>query len=198
MLENSHPFARAINGSLRGFATDLRALEDAIVKASDNPVHQEIVQMSEDAAEFFPRLRSTLEEHVALLDAIIGVHDEGGRKIGASPSPAFGFPPASRIPFWDPCTLLSDYCAKLHLVAMGYVMLHARSVALHDVDTAKIALTHLREIVPFFNSICDAAPRLAVQELSRHFGGLTPGAAETAVANTRDAWSQYALAGSVH
>ena len=196
MLVKSDPFEVASNGALRSCAADLRALEDAIVKAGDD--HEAILLASEDAAEFFPRLHSTLREHIARLDSLIGPRDDALPKPGTDSPPVPNQPVPAKAPVRDACALLCEYGSKLNLAAIGYTMLHARSVALHDANTAKLALTHLQELVPFFQRITEAAPRLAVQELTRHFGGLTPGAAEIAVRNTQDVWSQGTLTASVH
>jgi hypothetical protein len=197
-LINTGPFETAINSTLRNFAADLRALENVLLKAAEAQPHEETLQVSEDAAEFFFRLCSTLREHVARLDQLIGERDE------ALPEPGTTSPfvanqtlpakPGTR----DACALFCDYYAQLNLGAAGYTMLHARSIALHHSPTAKLALEHLHEIIGLVHIITEIAPRLAVRELSRHFGGLIPGAAETAVRNTQEAWSQGSLAGSVH
>jgi hypothetical protein len=194
----SAPFETAIHGTLRNFVADLRALEDALVKAGDRLRHEDILRLCDDTAEFFNRMRATLQDHVARLDRVIGERDEALPRPGTSTPFVTDSFAAAKAPFRDACSLMCDYFSQLNLVAIGYTMLHARSVALHDTPTAKLALAHLQDVVSLVHLLREAGPRLAVQELSRHFGGLTPHAAETAVRLAQETWAQNHAAESVH
>src|SRR4051794_29550033 len=84
LLIKSDPFETEINGTLRHFVADLRALEKTLLKISESEPHIEVLQACEEAAEFLPRLQSTLREHVARLDEVIGERDAALPKPGAN------------------------------------------------------------------------------------------------------------------
>lgn len=197
LLMKSDPFEVAISSTLRNYATELLNFERTIVKVAEYQQHEKTMQVCDDVAEFFPEMIATLREHVAHLDRILNRPQEFVDQLDGKPSCPPPFTATPKTLQREAPGVLCEYHAQLNLAAIGYTMLHARSIALHDAATAALALDHLRDLVRFIRAISEAAPKLVVQDLSRHFGGLVPGATESALRNTQEAWSESSLAAGV-
>lgn len=85
--------------------------------------------------------------------------------------------------------ILRDDYSALNLVAMGSTMLHTTALALDCSDVAKVALEHLRHLIPLVVKLREMMPHIVAREAIDHSGTIDPSViGRAAVKNAQLAW----------
>lgn len=99
----------------------------------------------------------------------------------------------------SPCLPLSrmlhDDYVSLSSMTVEYTTLHTQGMALHDADSAVLALYHLKALTPLLNQIIKVIPQLVAQELSVEAVEADAAVAGQATLNTQKAWLPSHLLG---
>lgn len=165
--------------SLLHSAADLRALSRYLLEVLELQRHERelrqdgvILQLVDDAASTLRNQIDRLDEELRSLGhAESALRSSTGQLAGAF----IGFFSKNRP--HEPSKMIRDDVTLLSLAITGYLTLHTSAVALRQTSTADLAMGHYREVSALHHELLQQLPRLVVADLSRHFGGLHPGAA---------------------
>lgn len=91
--------------------------------------------------------------------------------------------------------MLRDDYIELSAMTVNYTMLHTLGMALHDAESAMIALHHLKALTPLLAQILKVVPKLVAQELSGETVEADATVAVQALLNTQKAWFPSHLLG---
>ncbi|MFN8441878.1 MAG: hypothetical protein U0175_13950 [Caldilineaceae bacterium] len=175
---------------------ELLASNRHLYEASKWQVEKISARQGNDVAELFSRIKQLAKVNCLELEAHLETFAVERPFIATRASRST--PYAKR--FCDsPCSPLSrmlhdDYVA-LSSMTVEYTMLHTQGMALHDADSAVLALHHLKALTPLLNQIIKIIPQLVTQELSVEAVEADAAVAGQATLNTQKAWLPSHLLG---
>ena len=183
---------------LRTHVRDMLAVETEMHAAFRRQKHDDRLNIHPDSARLVARIEDTIDRHLGALRHEL--RELGGEEsvlknaIGSILGAAAGIYNGMRSD--DPVSrmLRDDYIA-ISTAIVCYEMLHTTALACGNETTAQLALAHLKDFAPLVMALSETLPHAVVEELSRE--GKLPGdrtAAERAVQNTREAWTETSSA----
>jgi hypothetical protein len=184
------------NDVLAGYVRDMLAVENELHAAFRRQKKDERLNIHPESMRLVAEIEETIDRHLAALRGCLaaeGEKESGLKKaLGSVLGAAAGIYDGMRTD--DPVSrmLRDDYIA-LSTAIVCYEMLHTTALASGDAHVADLALAHLRNYTPFVMAISEVLPHAVVEELGRD--GKVPlahDAAERAVANTKEAWTDQA------
>ena len=182
---------------LNTYTTDMAAVEGHIATALGHQLDSDELRPFADAQTVIRRLKTTLEGHVAKLEAYNDETEGGGLKealkdaVGTALGVAAGLYDRVR-PNDTASRMIRDTYTATSLATISYHMLYTTALGLKSERVASMALANLKELTPFVMDLSETVCRVVAAELENEDKVYTDRIAEEAVKATQTAWSQDA------
>lgn len=179
--------------ALQGYVNDMLAVETEIHGALRRQKNDERIKSNAVAHQLVSRAEDMIDRHLEGLRTCIerlgGSESLMKKAVGGVLGAAAGVYDKVRTDASVSRALRDDYTA-LSFATVCYEMLHTTALAMHQQDTAELALHHIKDIAPFIIDVTELLPQVVVDELSAEGNGtIDRTVAPQAARNTLEAWN---------
>lgn len=182
---------------LTTYVTDMAAVETHISTAVQRQLELDATQRYPSAVSVLTRLKSTMELHVASLEAYNERTEDGGVKETAKELLGDALGVAAGI--WNKIRSTDDVSRSIRdaytatsLAAISYHMLYTTALGLKADELASLALRNLKDITPLIGEMSEVVCTVVASELATEGKVIDPTVAEDAIRATQEAWSMAA------
>jgi hypothetical protein len=176
------------------YARDMIGLEQHILAAVERQSTDQRVMQHESINTMMGRLKATLQDHTAALEAYLRTSD-GSTDTPAAIRQLAGNLSGTLAGFFTEIRpghvsqMLRDDYAVLSMATMNYTILHTVALAEEDSYLAQLAIQHLADLTPLIVDVSKLLPMAVTQELFEE-GKITDiSIGQQALHNTQNAWS---------
>lgn len=154
---------------MRRRVAEVATIERQLAEAAERQLASPRLAARPEAAAELTALVTTLRRHVSALDHYLRGQGEAAPR-GEVVASAWGRMAGSltgvlgKVRAVEASRLLRDDLAALSLAAATYETLHATALAVHEIQIARIALTHLGELPPHLSALARQVARVAVAD----------------------------------
>jgi len=179
---------------IQGYVNDMLAVEREAHSAVSRQKHDATVKHYAEASRVIDRIEETLDRHIdelrACLERMGGDESLMKKAVGTALGAVGGLYDKLRTDGRVSRMLRDDYAGMAFSTAC-YEMLHTTALAAGESMVAAVALRHLRDYTSLVMEVSDVLPQVLTDELAtRGKLKIDKTAAQEAVRNTREAWSQ--------